>query len=43
MIMRMKMMVKQIAIMDCDKGSYTVMKYDTAKCTCTNAQGHTHT
>ena len=24
---------------DCDKGSYTVMKYDTTKCICTYVQG----
>ena len=30
--------------MDCDKGSYSVMKYDTVKCIiCTNVQGCTQT
>ena len=28
---------------DCDKGSYTVIKYDTTKCIYTYVQGYTHT
>ena len=28
---------------DCDKCSYSVMKYDTTKCICTNVHGYTHT
>ena len=29
--------------MDRDKGSYSVMKYDTTKCICTYVQEYTHT
>ena len=28
---------------DCDKGSYSVMKYDTTQCICTYVQEYTHT